>query len=234
VSLPFTVDEFFGVFAVYNQRVWPAQVLLYILAFVTVALLYRHPRSRSRYISLILSFFWAWMGIVYHWVFFTAINPAAWLFGALFLAGAFSFIWLGVVRNRLQFGPRRGLRAWSGGVLILFALVIYPLLGLALGHHYPATPTFGLPCPTTIFTLGILMFASDPLPKPVITVPLLWAAIGSFAAFQLHVLQDLSLLASGLLSLAILAFGPRVGRKPMPDPRSNKRHSNTPPAAFRN
>lgn len=37
--MPFTVDEFFGVFARDNDAIWPTQVLAYLAAAVTVALL---------------------------------------------------------------------------------------------------------------------------------------------------------------------------------------------------
>jgi hypothetical protein len=99
------------------------------------------------------------------------------------------------------FRPAGGARGIAGGALIVFALVLYPAIGYALGHRYPAAPTFGLPCPTTIFTLGLLLFAR-PAPRWVIVVPLLWAAVGSVAAFQLGVPEDLSLLAAGAMALA--------------------------------
>src|SRR6478735_636787 len=49
----------------------------------------------------------------------------------------------------------------------------------------PAVPTFGLPCPTTIFTIGVLLFAKAPVPRSAFIVPVLWALVGSTAAFTL-------------------------------------------------
>jgi hypothetical protein len=43
---PFTTAEFLGVFGRYNQGVWPAQVLFYVLAAAVLYLAWR-PRSRS-------------------------------------------------------------------------------------------------------------------------------------------------------------------------------------------
>ena len=34
--LPFTVDEFFSVFSAYNNAIWPAQLLAYLLAAVAL------------------------------------------------------------------------------------------------------------------------------------------------------------------------------------------------------
>jgi hypothetical protein len=84
---------------------------------------------------------------------------------------------------------------------VLYALLICPLLGILAGHRYPATPTFGAPCPTTIFTLGLLFFLRPPFPRAVAVIPLLWAAVGSIAAFELGVVQDFGLLAAGMLGI---------------------------------
>lgn len=95
-------------------------------------------------------------------------------------------------------------------VLLAYALVGYPLLGVALGHRYPATPTFGLPCPTAILTLALLLWAEPPVPKALLLVPLIWAAIGTSAAILLGVWQDLGLGVAGLVT-GLLIFVPRLG-----------------------
>jgi hypothetical protein len=98
-------------------------------------------------------------------------------------------------------------------VLVIFALVVYPLTGYMLGHRYPAAPTFGLPCPTTIFTIGILLFAKPLLSRSVFIVTLLWALVGSSAAFALGVYQDLGLLVACVVAIVALAR-PRSSSSP--------------------
>ncbi|TAK43341.1 MAG: hypothetical protein EPO27_15235 [Betaproteobacteria bacterium] len=71
------------------------------------------------------------------------------------------------------------------------------------GHLYPETPTFGLPCPTATFTIGVLAFLSAPIPRSVFIVPILWSAVGVQAAFLLGVPQDLGLGVAGLAGLAL-------------------------------
>jgi hypothetical protein len=207
MSLPFGPGEFFGVFARYNQAVWPMQAVLVGVAIACIAFLYSGREWASRQIAKLLAVLWAWMGIVYHFQHFTRINPAAWAFGAVFLLGAFAFVWCGLVNKRLAFHPVGGWRGVAGATLIVFALAVYPAIGYAIGHRYPAMPTFGLPCPTTIFTLGLLLFA-ERAPWPVYVVPLLWAVVGSLAAFQLGVYQDLALLVS-----AAVVLGFSTGRR---------------------
>lgn len=180
------------------------QVVLTLLAVAVVFLLFRPIAEANRLISAVLALFWVWMAIAYHFVFFTAINPAAWLFGGLFLIAAFIFTWNGVVRSQLVFRVRSDVWGWLGGLLIAYALILYPLLGWLFGHRYPELPTFGLPCPTTIFTLGILLFTKPPVPRSVFIVPLLWSAIGAIAAWQLNVLQDYGLLLAGIIALSFI------------------------------
>ena len=202
--MPFNTQQFFEVFARYNVAVWPAQLVLNAFAVLALLLVFRGRPSDGRWVCAILASLWAWMAVAYHFAFFAAINPAAWVFGGVFLTGAIWLAWVGCVQGRLQFAPRCGWRGWSGVSLILFSLLVYPALSWALGHRYPASPSFGLPCPTTIFTLGVLTFAKAPVPLSVHVVPMLWAAVGSTAAVALGVYQDLGLLIAGGLSLVLL------------------------------
>jgi len=204
MTLPFTPEQFFAAFAGYNKSVWPMQFVLNAIAILIVVFLWSGREWASRQISKFLAVLWAWMAIGYHFAVFSSINPAAWLFGAVFLLGGFAFVWFGVMKEKLVFRPVAGARGIAGGALIVFALVIYPAIGYAVGHRYPAAPTFGLPCPTTIFTLGLLLFAVPPVPRWVLVVPLLWAAVGSLAAFQLGVLEDLALLAAGAIAVGFM------------------------------
>lgn len=203
MDLPFTSGQFFAVFVRYNQGVWPMQVVLAALAVIILALLFSGREWASRQIAKLLAALWAWMAVVYHFQYFAAINPAAWTFGVTFLLGAFAFVWFGAVKRTLVFRPAAGARGIAGGALIVFALVLYPAIGYLVGHRYPAAPTFGVPCPTTIFTLGLLFFAARPAPRWVFVVPLAWAAVGSVAAFELGVLEDLALLVAGVLALVM-------------------------------
>ena len=207
--MPFTMAQFFRVFLSYNEAVWPFQLVLAAFGLVAIGLLFVHRPSAGRVTSAILAFLWAWMAIVYHFLFFSRINPAAWAFGALFLVEAALFLWLGVIGGKFRFRVRADARTWAGALLLLYALVLYPLLGALLGERYLASPTFGLPCPTVIFTFGLLLFLAEPFPRLILAVPILWAAVGSFGAFQLGVPQDLGLLVAGLVGL-VLAFAPRL------------------------
>jgi hypothetical protein len=200
MNLPFTLDQFLQVFAAWNTALWPLQVLATVLGVVSVVLLFRPGPTAARIIWGILSLFWSVMAIGYYWMFFTAINPAAILFGALFLLQAVLFLVEGVIRGRIRFDQVTKARLGLAGVLVAYALIVYPLIGLLVTHPYPATPLFGVaPCPTTIFTLGVLAVARYPHVLRLALIPLAWSLVGGSAALQLGVLQDHGLpLAAGL------------------------------------
>lgn len=202
VKLPFSTEQFFAVFREYNEAVWPLQVLLVLLALCAIALIPIKRAWADHVISGVLSFLWIWVGVVYHVVFFAPINALAYAFAALSLAGAVLFLWSSV-RGQLRFEWRRNVRSGIGALLIVFALIVYPLWSWMTGHGYPLMPTFGLPCPTTIFTIGVLAFLVAPYPRMVLAVPIVWCLIGSQAAVLLAVPQDLGLVVAGVIAIAL-------------------------------
>jgi hypothetical protein len=152
------------------------------------------------------------MAIAYHFVFFTRINPAAVAFGGLFLLAAALFVshaHAGTIRFR-----RPGVSDAPALLLVTYALIAYPAINALTGHVYPRTPTFGLPCPTTIFTLGLLLLARRPVGAGLFVVPIFWSAIGTYAALRLGVVADYGLPAAVLVTTAVLlARAAQVGPK---------------------
>lgn len=210
MQLPFTNEQFFGVFRLYNSTVWPAQVflvLLAVLAIVFIAL--RRPWSGAA-VSAVLALLWVWLGAAYHLAFFARINPVAYGFGALSIAGGLLFAWHGVICRRFEFAFDRSFRTALGIALLAFALVVYPVWSTLAGHGYPELPTFGLPCPTTIFTIGVLALASGARLRAVLAVPILWSLVGGQAAFLLDVKPDLGLLVAGVAAVGLFIWPARV------------------------
>lgn len=210
MELPFTREQFVAVFAEYNGAFWPIVVAWWCATPVLLALVRRQPERWSHRLSWFLAGLWLWNAVAYHAVLFTRINPAAWLFAALFTVQAAAFVRSGW-RRRPVFLSSSGSSGGLGLVLTAYALA-YPFLTIALGHAYPATPTFGLPCPTTILTIGVLLTAAGPVPVSLSIVPIAWGVIGGSAAVLLDVPTDYALLASAGLLLAALAG--RARRRP--------------------
>lgn len=195
MQLPFTNQEFFDLLQAYNTALWPAVVALWVVSALVVAQLGWLRRPHDRWISALLALHWAWSGIAYHLVFFTRINPAAWLFGALFLLQAALLLWSGVIRGNVLFRPSRTRWTMIGYVLMVYAL-LYPAINVVEHASVARIPTFGLPCPTTIFTAGLLVLAS-PAPRHLSIVPIIWSVIGGSAAFLFGVSADYALPMAG-------------------------------------
>ena len=211
MRLPFTVDQFLDVFAAYNELLWPVAIVLW-LASARMVLDYYRRRTNVTLSVRLLAVHWLWAGAVYHWVFFSSINTAAWLFGGLFVSEGLAFAWLGKTRERVESSTTSRARRVLALGLMTYAL-FYPALVLPGAHSYPRVPTFGLPCPTTILTAGFLIGAA-PLPRVIAIIPVLWALVAGSAAFLLGVTADVMLLVAALaLALdQLAAFRPSTAR----------------------
>jgi hypothetical protein len=220
MQMPFTAEQFFGIFRLYNNTVWPAQLVLLALAVLAVLFIaLRRPWSGVA-VSGILALLWVWLGAAYHLAFFARINPVAYGFGALSIVGGLLFAWHGVFRRRLEFAFTRSLRTGLGVALIAFALLVYPVWATFSGHAYPELPTFGLPCPTTIFTIGLLALSTGSSLRVVLTVPILWSLVGSQAAFLLDVKPDFGLIAAGAVAIGLVLWPERAQKTAFAFPRN--------------
>lgn len=214
--LPFTREQFFGIFVDYNAGVWPVQVIACLIGIGSVALLIRPSRTGSRVVAGALAVMWIWTGIAYHGFYFSAINKAAYAFAALFVLQGLLLIYFGVAKTRLMFDARVGSSPALGWALIAYAAVVYPLIGLGSGHRLGELPMFGItPCPVTIFTFGLLLLAASPVPHWLFMIPIIWSVIGGSAAFLLGVPQDWLLLFGGVTIAVILR---RRQREAVPSP----------------
>jgi hypothetical protein len=210
MSLPFTVEEFLSVSERYNRAIGPAPILAYALAVLALALAWRGGRPAARAVLAILAGFWAMNGAGYHLAFFRAVNPAATLFGAVFLAQAALFAAAAARVEPLEFRFRPTPRHALGLAFAAYAAIVYPLAGAALGHAYPRAPLLGVaPCPTTIFTFAILLLAEGTVPVALYAIPFLWSLVGVSAAAQLGIREDWGLAVAGVAGTAMLVAARR-------------------------
>ncbi|MDD9730075.1 DUF6064 family protein [Mameliella sp. AT18] len=207
MDLPFTQDAFFALFGQYNAAVWPLALLFHFLAALCAALIFRPGRGATLIVSGTLAAMWAVNGVGYHWMFFREINPAATLFTAVFVLQAMLLVVLPARNPAFRYAAEADARSGVGLLLVPFATVLYPLWGRLAGHGWPEMPVFGVaPCPTTIFTVGVLLTGTWRVAGWLLIVPGLWAAVGGSAAIFLGVPQDFALLAT-LALLVLFAVG---------------------------
>lgn len=206
MTLPFTREAFLDVFGAYNTSLWPAAAALWAVSLTVVVLALRRPGpAADRRLTLLLVAHWIWAALAYHAAFFTVINPAAWIFSAMFLTQAALFAWFGL-RGSLRFDRRQSWQTVVATVLVAYAF-LYPGIVMLGGLTPPRAPTFGVPCPTTLLTAGLLMMASRPA-SALLAIPLAWMVIAGSAAWMLGVHADFALWPS-----AILLIGARMTRR---------------------
>lgn len=206
MNVPFTVEQFLNVIRDYNLAVWPMQIIFYLFSILVVYLLARKTTYSDRLINVVLALLWLWMGIVYHLSFFTTINKAAYVFEFFTILQGLIFLYQGVFRNKLIYTFHSDLYGWAGLVFIVYALVIYPLIGYYSSHSYPFAPTFGLPCPTTIFTFGMLLVADKRVSLWVLIIPVLWSIIGTSAALNFGIREDFGLIISAITTFILIIY----------------------------
>jgi hypothetical protein len=203
--MPFTEAQFFDVFALYNLALWPWQIAFILAGVVAVLLLFRPSRRSALAILAILSGMWLVNGVGYHWVFFASINPVARMFAAAFVLQALLLAGAALLAPELRMKVRMETPSLFGLALVGYALLAYPVIGWLAGHRYPAVPVFGVaPCPTVIFTVGMLLQGRWRDVRWLLVIPGLWAVVGGSASVLLGVPQDYGLIAA-LIGLAVIA-----------------------------
>jgi hypothetical protein len=196
VGLPFTSDQFFGVFAEYNRSFWFVALAFWLASAAVLAGAWRNPRHFSGALMYLLAALWIWSAVAYHALLFTRINPAAWLFASLFtIEGVLLF--RAAARTRVESLSLTGPISLLGVALACYALA-YPLVSFGIGRQYAEIPTFGVPCPTAILTIGVLLTVRGGPPLSLAVIPAVWAFIGGSAALLFGVWTDYLLLAAGI------------------------------------
>ena len=119
--------------------------------------------------------------------------------------------------GRTEFGlPKQKGKRYITLALVILALVVYPLLDWALGHPWPEVFMFGVvPCPTIIFSIGLLAAAAPKVDKKVyilLLLPGLGFGITGPILFDFYV--DFLLLAVGTYGLAVLVSSWRLIGEP--------------------
>ena len=203
-----TLAQLLAVFENYNLAIWPVQMLAYVLGLAALFFAIKPSRYSSRIVTGILCFLWLWTGIAFYALQFGPVYAPAYAFGVLVVIQGALFL-ASVLKPRLSFGVKGDLYCGVGLLFVAYAMIGYPAVGYFLGHVYPQTPPFGLtPCPTTVFTFGLLLLTGKRLPKLFLAIPLL-AALGGIMPVSIGILEDTGLIVAGLLGTAMIVYRDR-------------------------
>jgi hypothetical protein len=213
MSLPFTFDEFLDMLARFNTDWWPVHLIMYALAVAAIYFAVRKTRWSAKVVTGILVFFWIWVGTGFNLFYFSRLYPMAYLFVVLFILEGIILASAGLFRDRITFVVKADLFGLIGALLIIYALIGYPLIAHFTGRGYPHLLLTGMmPCPTAIFTLGLLLWTEKPIPKIVPVIPVIYALTG-FVPVKLGVVEDIGLIAAGIVTGILLIYRERSSDK---------------------
>ena len=208
------LNQFLAAVGRADTTAWPMQIVWYAAAVAMAGLaLWPARRWSSPLICALAAAYFAWIGIGY----FVWLSPGTGLSGVwatVFTLQAVLLAVAGIARRDLVIRPRWDLASGLGAVVIAYALIGYPLVGVLGGHALRVVPLFGVtPCATVTFFFGLLLWAVPPAPKYLLLMPLAWALNAAPPNMATGVVVDYGMLAAALITTGWViwrdrAYGP--------------------------
>jgi hypothetical protein len=196
MNISLNLEKMLSVFEAYNNATWPVQVIACLLGITAVILTIKTLKNSSRIISAILSFIWLWTGIVFCIVYWAPGYTPSYAYSVLYIIQGIIFITC-IFRPKLSFRFKSDIYSFIGILFIVYSIVGYFLVGYFMGHIFPRSLSFILaPCPTVVFTFGMLLLTDKKVPKYVLLIPLLWSICGVIPV-SLGILEDIGLIITG-------------------------------------
>jgi hypothetical protein len=200
--LLFAPRTYYRLFELYNESVWPLQILASVIGLTILALLLSRPHYAAQVVAFLLALCWAWVAYAFLLSRYATINWAATYFAAGFAVQA-GLLLLTASADRLSFaGPESATRT-AGIFIFAFALLVQPVIGPLLGRDWSEIELFGLaPDPTVLATLGVLL-AANRIRWELLAIPLLWCAVSGLTLWAMEAPDALMMPVAGLLVLVL-------------------------------
>lgn len=173
-----SLEQFYEAIAEFNQLIYPAQWAALLLAVAAVVLVFvKKPFSNATIIGSAILFY-----LITALAFWIPIGSRGFqdgfLYMALFVLEA-GFLLSAGVEKELDFKFALSPYSVIGLLFAAYGLIGYPLVGLLLGHDYPALLVSPLlPCPLNIWWVGMLLLTTKPVPRYTLIIPFIWGLVG--------------------------------------------------------
>jgi Family of unknown function (DUF6064) len=202
--LLFSPRVYWRMFELHNAALWPLQLITLAVGVLMVLLVARRPRGHGRWVAFILAVMWAFVAWSFLWNRYATINWAAAYVAPAFAVEAALLLVAGAWPGDLTF-DRRCPAAWTGYLLLAFALAAQPLLAPLQGRAWTSAEIFGIaPDPTVTGTLGLLLLARGKLMPLLLPIPLVWCLLSAVTLWTLGALEAWAPIAAAALTLAAL------------------------------
>lgn len=208
--LLFSPQTYYRLFELYNLELWPLQIPALLLGVGALALWWRGGEAAGRGIALILALCWLWVAWRFHWLHYASINPFARHAALAFVLQALLLIWLGALRGRLTPLPSTRLQ-FAGLGIVVFAVLVFPLLGPLLGRSWTQAEVFGMaPDPTALATLGVLSIVGLRPAWSLWPIPVAWSLVSGTTLWAMDAPEFALIPLLALLAVGVAVAGTKT------------------------
>ena len=209
--LSFSPRAYWRLFALENEAVWPAQLLLVAAGALLVLLLLRGRQPSFRWLGPVLGAAWIWAGWQFVAVRYGTLNWAAPTLAWGFYAEGALLAALGL-SGRPALAARKKFGAGIG--LVAAAFLAWPVLAPLDGRPWREAEVFAVaPDPTAAATLALLALAARSRWSVILCVaPVLWLAASALTLLTMGAWQGWAVIAILLVGVTACA----VPRKATP------------------
>jgi hypothetical protein len=196
-------EIFWSQLGAYNEVTFPVQAAMIFLAAILTYYVFAKPTGKANdLMKAFLSFVFAWNGIVFLLIF--AKSSISTPFAPIFLAVAVLFA-VDISTKKITFKLPKV--TWLRYLTIFWILLVflYPVIGFALGHHYPKTCLPMNPCPSTVFAIALVSAAIPKVDRKICVLLLPWALLSlpkCLGVFECY--EDCILFLAGVYGLIML------------------------------
>lgn len=204
--LLFSPEIFARLIASYNAEFWPAHIVFGIIGAALIGLVCFPSWFQGRAVALLLIISWLWTGYIFHFERLSAINWIAYVYAFIFLMQVLRLSWIGLKRDELRFSLKATLSDSFGFIVLLYAIIVYPLITVYQSGLLQIEMFGLLPIPVLIATFGIILMSEE---KPKLIL-LLAPAVASFFEGLTAIAADhyhaVSVLIIAVISVIIITW----------------------------
>ncbi|MHA1207992.1 MAG: DUF6064 family protein [Candidatus Freyarchaeota archaeon] len=204
------LDKLLGLIGVYNQRFFPFSIILPVLlatsALVLTYYCFVRPGERSsKVMKIFLGILYGVAGLETFSAFLFGATDISYIVGAVIMWIFSTLFLLDIFWKETEFKlPHPKDLLIISLTLIVWGIFVYPLTEWLLGFTWPGMVFFGAECPSTIFTIGLLVGALPKVNKMLFALLSIGAIVsGGFFSF-LGATFDIAYFASGVVGLLML------------------------------
>lgn len=197
------IEQFLVLFLSYQSDIGPMQILAYVFGFSVLLLGLGKFKWAEQIGSIILVAFWIWTA----WMFWFPAGQKGfkicYVMMILFLIEG-GLIFFPVIRPEISPVVDSQNHKAIGIVLIVYAVIGYPLVSFLFDRTHPLVPLFGLTANTlVVFTLGLFLLSNHGIPLLASIIPVLYG-LGVIIWVLKGYWADISLFLSSLVYLFLI------------------------------